>query len=144
MIGLAVAALLAAAPTEGFLERNAGRPGVRVLPSGIQYRILESGPKNGAQPGPTDEVIVHYEGRLLTGEVFDSSFARNEPAVMPLNRLVPCWQIALPKMRVGDDWIVFCPADVAYGAKGAGGVIPPNAVLSFRIKLIAAPKRINP
>ncbi|MDO9336627.1 MAG: FKBP-type peptidyl-prolyl cis-trans isomerase [Caulobacteraceae bacterium] len=137
MIGLLLAGLLAAAPTDGFLERNAGRPGVHLLPSGVQYRVLEAAPKGAAAPSVDDRVTVHYEGRFLTGGVFDSSLARGEPATFPLKGLIRCWVEVLPKMRVGDDWTVFCPSDTAYGPVGAGDDIPPNTVLAFRIKLLA-------
>ncbi len=136
MIGSILTAALAIAPVDGFLERNATRPGVQQLPGGIQYRVLEAGPASGARPRLGDEVKVHYEGRLLTGRIFDSSFARDRPAILSLKRLIPCWTDVLPRMRAGDDWIIFCPSDKGYGAAGAGTVIPPNSTLAFRIRLL--------
>lgn len=141
MIGLVVAAALAVAPVEGFLERNATRPGVTVLPGGIQYRVLEAGPKGAASPRLQDKVTVHYEGRFLTGGVFDSSYTDDKPITFPLKGLIRCWGEVLPKMRVGDEWVVFCPSDTAYGKKGAGGVIPPDTTLAFRIRLLGVEKQ---
>jgi len=145
MIGLVAAALVAAAPADGFLERNVTRPGVTVLPGGIQYRVLESGPSRAASPRPGDEIKVHYEGRLLTGRIFDSSFVRDRPAIIPLKQLIPCWMDVLPRMRAGDDWIVFCPSDKGYGAEWAGTDIPPNSTLVFRVRLLdVLPAKASP
>jgi len=121
---------------DGFLAANAKAPGVKVLPSGLQYKVLSTGPEGGAHPGPTDEVKVDYVGSLTNGTVFDSSVERGVPAVMGLADLVPAWQEALPLMRPGDEWILYVPPKLGYGENGAGGVIPPNAVLVFKIKLL--------
>ena len=129
---------------QAFLAQNAKAPGVRVLPDGLQYKMVTSGPANGTRPAPQDEVKVNYEGRLLgppgapmTGAVFDSSFARGQPADFPLEGLVPAWVEALQLMRPGDEWILYVPAALAYGDEPPpGGPIPPGAVLVFRIQLL--------
>ncbi|MBI1405049.1 MAG: FKBP-type peptidyl-prolyl cis-trans isomerase [Caulobacter sp.] len=118
-----------------FLAENAKAEGVRTLPDGLQYRIIESGPTTGLKPRRGDEIKVHYEGKLLNGEVFDSSFERGAPTTMELNNLVKGWMEAVPMMRPGDTWVLYVPPDLGYGKDGSGG-IPPNAVLVFRIELI--------
>lgn len=127
----------AAAPVSGaeFLARNAKEPGVQTLPSGLQYKVLASGPAGGASPKVGDVIKVHYEGKLVSGEVFDSSFQRGKPVLMPLGDLVPAWMEALPRMKVGDEWMLYAPPELGYGADGSGP-IPPNAVLIFRVKLL--------
>lgn len=145
---VAVAALSACGPRQthtftasdspngaAFLAKNAKADGVRVLPSGLQYKVVKSGPVTGPMPRKGDDIKINYEGTLLTGEVFDSSYRRGTPAVMPLENLVPGWMEALPRMHVGDEWIVYLPAKLGYGADGAGP-IPPNSVLVFRIELL--------
>ena len=119
-----------------FLAKNAKAPGVVVLPSGLQYKVMRSGPAGGAHPAAGDEVRVHYEGTLLDGTVFDSTFKTGQPAVMPLQGLVPGWMEALPLMRPGDEWVLYVPASLGYGDNGAGGVIPPGATLVFRLQLL--------
>ena len=124
---------LAAANT--FMAANAKAPGVRALPSGVQYKIVASGPAGGLRPGPGDEVKVNYEGKLLSGKVFDSSFERGTPADFPLGGLIPAWVEALQQMRPGDEWVLYVPPSMGYGDKAAGP-IPPNSVLIFRIQLL--------
>lgn len=119
-----------------FLAANAKKPGVVVLPSGLQYRVIKAGPAAGPHPAEGDDIKVHYEGRLIDGKVFDSSFERGVPAVMPLARLVPGWMEAIPLMRPGDEWELVLPASLGYGDNGAGGDIPPGAALVFRIQLL--------
>jgi FKBP-type peptidyl-prolyl cis-trans isomerase len=131
------AAPAAAAPAQSpadFLAANAKQPGVQTLPSGLQYKVVQSGPP-GPSPKPDDVIKVHYEGKLANGQVFDSSFARNKPLLMPLANLVPAWMEAIPRMRVGDEWMLYVPPELGYGAEGAGP-IPPNSVLVFRVKLL--------
>jgi len=113
VVGLSVAACHAGDPAadnlkaaQGFLILNGKQPDVITLPSGLEYKVVHSGPVEGAHPGPGDEMKVNYEGKLLNGMVFDSSFARGEPADLPLDGLVPGWMQALPMMRPGDE----CPA----------------------------------
>jgi FKBP-type peptidyl-prolyl cis-trans isomerase len=133
----------AAAPSEptaegkAFLARTAKEPGVKALPDGLLYKVVRSGPATGLKPQVGDEIKVHYEGNLIDGRVFDSSYERGQPAAMPLEHLVKAWEEALPMMRPGDEWILYVPPALGYGAEGAGGgEIPPNAVLIFRIELI--------
>ena len=123
-----------AAANADFLAKNAKAAGVKTLPSGLQYKVLASGPA-GASPKPGDIIKVHYEGTLVGGQVFDSSIARGKPVLFPLDGLVPAWMEALPMMHVGDEWMLYAPADLGYGPAGAGP-IPPNSVLIFRIKLL--------
>jgi peptidylprolyl isomerase/FKBP-type peptidyl-prolyl cis-trans isomerase FklB len=118
-----------------FLAKNAKEPGITVLADGLQYKVVHAGPSDGASPKKGDDIKINYEGTLLSGEVFDSSFKRGSPDIMPLDHLVPGWMEALPKMHVGDEWIVYLPAKLGYGASGQGP-IPPNAVLVFRIQLL--------
>jgi len=118
-----------------FLARTAKEPGVITLPSGLEYKVLSAGPAGGLSPKPGDVVKVHYEGKLTNGQVFDSSFARGKPILMPLADLVPAWMEALPKMKVGDEWMLYVPPNLGYGVEGQGP-IPPNAVLIFRVKLL--------
>ncbi len=120
---------------KAFLARNAHAGGVHVTASGLQYRILRSGPASGLRPKPADEVKVNYEGKLLDGEVFDSSYQRGMPVVMTVRELVPGWVEALQLMRPGDEWLLYVPPALGYGAKGAGP-IPPNSVLVFKLELI--------
>jgi FKBP-type peptidyl-prolyl cis-trans isomerase len=127
-------AQVAAAPAAVFLANNAKAPGVKTLPDGLQYKVIASGPA-GPSPKPGDAIKVHYEGALTNGTVFDSSFARNKPALMPLEELVPAWMEAIPLMHVGDEWMLYVPPEMGYGADGAGP-IPPGSVLVFRIKLL--------
>jgi FKBP-type peptidyl-prolyl cis-trans isomerase len=120
---------------KAFLANNAKQPGVKVLPSGLQYRIVRSGPADGQRPHKGDEVKVNYEGKLLNGKVFDSSYERGQPAAMPLDALIPGWIEALQLMRPGDEWVLYVPPELGYGAEGAGE-IPPDSTLIFRIELI--------
>src|SRR6185503_13850649 len=122
---------------KAFLANNAKQPGVVVLPDGLQYKILHSGPTTGSKPHINDEVKINYEGKLIDGKVFDSSYERGQPAAMPLNRLIKAWQEALPMMRPGDVWMLYVPPELGYGAEGAGdGAIPGGAALIFKIELI--------
>ena len=136
-----------AAEAKAFMATNAKAEGVQTLPSGVQYKIVRSGPATGLKPGPNDEVKVHYEGKLVSGKIFDSSYDRGQPAAMPLPALIPAWKEALQLMRPGDEWILFVPPEMGYGEEGAGGgEIPGNSVLIFRIELIdvlRAPGRIQ-
>lgn len=118
-----------------FLASNAKAPGVHVTASGLQYRIIHSGPAAGLRPKPADEVKVNYEGKLLDGEVFDSSFERGVPMVTTLGHLIPGWIEALQLMRPGDEWLIYVPSSLGYGPKGKGP-IPPNSVMVFKIDLI--------
>lgn len=119
---------------EAFLKENASKDGIQTTDSGLQYRVIEEG--SGASPSARDTVSCHYEGTLISGEVFDSSYKRGEPAAFPVNRVIAGWTEALQMMKVGAKWEVFLPADIAYGASGAGGAIGPNETLIFQIELL--------
>lgn len=128
-----------------FMDKVAKEEGVKVLPSGLAYKVVRSGPATGLKPQPMDEVKVHYEGKLEDGTVFDSSYERGQPAAMPLRALILGWQEALQLMRPGDEWILYVPSNLGYGEDGQGQ-IPPGAPLIFRIELIdvlAGPGRIQ-
>lgn len=102
--------------------------------SGLVYQSLREG--TGPSPAATDVVRVHYRGTLPTGREFDSSYARNEPAEFPLNRVIPCWTEGVQRMKTGGKARLTCPPSIAYGERGAGGVIPPNATLQFEVELL--------
>lgn len=119
-----------------FMAANAKQPGVVTLPDGLQYRVVRSGPAEGGKPAPIDEVTVNYEGKLVDGFVFDSSYARHQPETFPLQGLVPAWQEALVMMRPGDEWTLYVPPGLGYGAEDKGP-IPGNSVMIFRIELVA-------
>ena len=118
-----------------FLAQNAKADGVITLPDGLQYKVVEQGGTGGASPLADDHVIVHYEGKLLDGTVFDSSYQRGQPATFVVNQLIPAWTEALQKMKPGDTWMLYVPPKLGYGGEGAGP-IPPNSVLIFKMKLI--------
>jgi FKBP-type peptidyl-prolyl cis-trans isomerase FklB len=123
------------AKAKAFLSENQKKDGVQTLKSGLQYVILKKG--QGKTPGQTSVVRVHYEGKLLNGQVFDSSLKRGEPAEFPLNGVIPGWTEALQRMAVGDKWQLFIPPDLAYGMNGApGGKIGPNEALVFEVELL--------
>ena len=119
---------------EDFLAANATREGVTVLPSGLQYEVVTVG--TGPTPGPTQKVRTHYHGTLIDGTVFDSSVERGEPISFPVNGVIEGWQEALQLMKVGDKWKLYIPQDLAYGSRGAGGVIAPYSALIFEIELL--------
>jgi len=120
---------------EAFLAQNKTKEGVKTLSSGLQYRVLKEG--TGKKPKPTDTVITHYKGTLLNGTEFDSSFKRNQPATFKVNAVIPGWTEALQLMAEGAKWIVYVPASLAYGDRGVGRQIGPNATLIFEIELIS-------
>jgi len=128
------------AEAAAFMEKNAQEDGVQTLPSGLQYQVVQSGPAGGESPDRNDLVKVEYEGKLVDGEVFDSSFARGAPAIFTPETVVPGWTEALQKMRVGDEWILYVPPELGYGERGGPPAIPPNAVLIFRLKLLDVAK----
>lgn len=119
-----------------FLAKAAKTPGVVTLPSGLMYRIVSDPNPNAPQPSPNDTVTIMYEGTLVDGKVFDSSYARNQPATFPLPRLIKAWQIGIPLMHKGDTYMLFVPPELGYGAEGAGEDIPPNSPLIFKIQLL--------
>lgn len=119
---------------QSFLDENAGKEGVVVLPSGLQYKVLQAG--EGKSPGANDQVKVHYRGTLLDGSVFDSSYDRGEPAVFGVKQVIKGWTEALMLMKPGSKWMLYIPSDLAYGQNGAGDVIGPNATLIFEVELL--------
>jgi FKBP-type peptidyl-prolyl cis-trans isomerase FklB len=123
---------------EKFLADNRGKPGVKVLPNGLQYKVLKAG--TGAKPSATDTVEVNYRGTLIDGTEFDSSYKRGQPATFPVNGVIKGWTQALQMMNEGSKWQLFIPADLAYGSRGAGGVIGPNATLVFEVELLKIKK----
>ncbi len=117
-----------------FLEENGKRAEVKTTPSGLQYEVLKEG--DGAQPASTDQVEVHYTGKLIDGTVFDSSEERGVPATFGVTQVIPGWVEALQLMKAGSRWRLFIPSQLAYGPNGAGGVIGPNATLIFDVELL--------
>jgi peptidylprolyl isomerase/FKBP-type peptidyl-prolyl cis-trans isomerase FklB len=127
----------AQAEADAYMAKNATAEGIQTLPDGLQYKILKSGPANGAHPGPSDTVKVNYEGRLTSGAVFDSTMTEEgKPALFQVDQLVPAWTEALQMMRPGDTWMLYVPPKLGYGDKSAGP-IPPNSVLVFKMELLA-------
>lgn len=128
------------AKSEGrqFLDANRQKAGVKVTASGLQYVVEKEG--TGAQPAATDEVTVHYTGKLLDGTVFDSSVKRGEPATFPLNRVIPGWTEGLQLMKEGARYTFFIPSELAYGAQGVPNAIPPHSTLVFDVELIKVKK----
>ena len=120
---------------ETFLAQNKQRPEVTTTETGLQYEVINSG--EGATPGPTDKVKVHYHGTLVDGTVFDSSVDRGEPISFPVNGVISGWTEALQLMQEGDKWKIFIPYNLAYGERGAGAQIPPYAALIFEVELLA-------
>ena len=124
-LSLLSTALLAAAPAE-------------TLPSGVKVTHTLVG--TGANPKASDAVKVHYRGTLANGTEFDSSYKRGQPATFPLSRVVPCWTEGMQKIKLGGKATLTCPPATAYGDRGAGGVVPPNATLTFEVELLAIEK----
>lgn len=121
-----------------FMAENGERDGVVTRPSGLQYEILTEG--SGSIPKIHEKVVAHYEGRLLTGKIFDSSYQRGQPATFPVNGLIKGWQEALQIMPVGSKWRLYIPSNLGYGARGAGNDIPGNASLIFDLELLEIAK----
>lgn len=119
---------------EAFLAENAKKEGVVTLPSGLQYKIIKEG--KGAKPAANNSVECHYEGRLINGTKFDSSYDRNEPATFGVTQVIPGWVEALQLMPEGSKWELYIPYNLAYGEKGAGQSIPPYATLVFDVELL--------
>ncbi|MBO7607094.1 MAG: FKBP-type peptidyl-prolyl cis-trans isomerase [Paludibacteraceae bacterium] len=117
-----------------FLAKNKEQKDVTTTASGLQYTIIQAG--NGPKPKATDTVRCHYEGRLIDGTVFDSSYRRNQPADFPVNQVIAGWVEALQLMPVGSKWRLFIPSGLAYGEHGAGDVIKPNSTLIFDVELL--------
>lgn len=118
-----------------FLEENKKRPGVVTLPSGLQYEVINEGTV-GRYAKATDKVECHYEGTLIDGTLFDSSIKRGQPAVFGVNQVIPGWVETLQLMPEGAKWKLYIPGDLAYGAQGAGEMIPPHSTLIFEVELL--------
>ncbi|WP_341707529.1 FKBP-type peptidyl-prolyl cis-trans isomerase [Halopseudomonas sp.] len=128
------AAAQAAQAGVDFLTENAKREGVITLESGLQYEVVTAG--TGATPEASSTVRTHYEGTLISGEVFDSSYKRGQPAEFPVGGVIAGWTEALQLMQEGAKWRLYIPSELAYGARGAGNSIPPHSALIFDIELI--------
>ena len=120
---------------DDFLAQNKTKEGVVALPDGLQYKILKEG--NGPKPAATDSVVCNYRGTLIDGTEFDSSYKRGQPATFPVNGVIKGWTEAVQLMPVGSKWQLFVPADLAYGNRGAGPDIGPDATLIFEVELLS-------
>jgi FKBP-type peptidyl-prolyl cis-trans isomerase FklB len=120
---------------EAFLAENAKKEGVKVLPSGLQYKVLTEG--TGPMPKTNETVVVHYRGTLIDGKEFDSSYKRGQPMTRGVTALIKGWTEALQLMKVGSKWQLFIPSELAYGERGAGGDIGPNSALIFEVELLS-------
>jgi len=123
------------AEAKRFLAHNAKEPGVKSLPSGLQYKVISPG--SGASPAPTDEVTVNYRGTFIDGKEFDSSYKRGQPATFTLNRIIRGWQQALVLMKPGAKWDIYIPPELAYG-ENSPPPIPPGSLLKFEVELLSA------
>lgn len=121
-----------------FLAENGAKEGVKTTASGLQYKVVKEG--KGKKPSATDRVVVHYEGKLLNGTVFDSSRERGSPVTFPVNQVIPGWTEALQLMPEGSRYILYIPPNLAYGTKGAGQKIGPNSALIFDVELLRIEK----
>lgn len=124
---------------KAFLDSNKNQPGIVVLPSGLQYRIIKEG--TGPKPAATDKVKVHYQGSLINGKIFDSSIKRGEPIEFNVSEVIPGWTEALQLMPVGSKWQIFIPSDLGYGDGGAGADIKPGSTLLFDVELLEIVKQ---
>ncbi|MEG0821669.1 MAG: FKBP-type peptidyl-prolyl cis-trans isomerase [Burkholderiaceae bacterium] len=134
LAALAAVITLPAAAQDAALDQAAKEAGATRTNSGLVYRSLKDG--TGASPAATDTVKVHYKGSFPDGKEFDSSYGRGQPATFPLNQVIPCWTEGVQKMKVGGKAKLTCPASIAYGSRGAGKVIPPDATLQFDVELL--------
>jgi len=122
------------AASDAFIAENKGKEGIQVTDSGLQYRVIEEGA--GESPKVSDQVVVHYTGKLVNGSVFDSSVKRGEPARFGVNQVIPGWVEGLQLMKVGAKYEFFIPQELAYGEQGSQGAIPPYSALVFEVELI--------
>lgn len=123
---------------DAFLKNNKTQPNVVTLPDGLQYTVIKKG--TGPIPSDTDTVTVNYEGKLINGTEFDSSYKRGQPATFPVNGVIPGWTEALKLMPAGSTWMLYIPATLAYGENGAPPAIGPNETLIFKVELISVNK----
>jgi len=122
---------------DAFLAENKKKEGVKTLASGLQYKVIKAGTGTGKKPKATDMVTTHYRGTLIDGTEFDSSYSRGKPVTFPVKGVIPGWTEALQLMEVGEKWQLFVPSNLAYGERGAGSQIGPNATLIFEVELIS-------
>ena len=134
VLAATLATLTASWAADATSEASAKEAGAVVTASGLVYRSLKDG--TGASPTASDKVKVHYRGTFPDGKEFDSSYKRNEAIEFPLNGVIKCWTEGVQRMKVGGKAKLTCPASIAYGERGAGGVIPPNATLLFEVELL--------
>ena len=120
---------------EAFLAKNKGEKGVKTTASGLQYKVITAG--KGKQPTAEDTVTVNYRGTLIDGTEFDSSYKRNQPATFPVKGVIPGWTEALPLMKEGSKWMLYIPANLAYGDRGAGSMIGPSSTLVFEVEMLS-------
>jgi FKBP-type peptidyl-prolyl cis-trans isomerase len=118
-----------------YLADNGSKAGVATTATGLQYQVLRQG--SGPKPARDDIVLVQYEGKLVDGTIFDSTYSRGQPAAFPLDQVIPAWTEGVQLMAVGSKYRFVVPPQLGYGSKGAGGVIPPGAVLLFDVELLA-------
>jgi len=123
---------------EAFLAKNKAEKGVKTTASGLQYKVITAG--KGKQPTAEDTVTVNYRGTLIDGTEFDSSYKRNQPATFPVKGVIAGWTEALPLMKEGSKWMLYIPANLAYGERGAGNMIGPNSTLIFEVELLSIGK----
>lgn len=123
---------------EAFLAQNKTKPGIVTLPSGLQYKVIDTG--TGVKPAKTDTVTVEYTGTLINGTVFDSTEKAGKPATFQVSQVIPGWTEALQLMPAGSTWEVYVPANLAYGSRSVGGPIGPNETLIFKIHLVSVKK----
>ena len=124
--------------SKAFLDKNKSKEGIKTLASGVQYKVIKAG--SGKSPSIKDTVVVNYEGSLMDGQVFDSSYKRGKPASFPLKAMIQGWQVALTKMKPGATWELYIPPNLAYGKGGVPGLIGPNEALVFKVNLISVKK----
>jgi len=122
---------------EKFLEHNKTKPGIVVLPSGLQYKMLSSNAGSGASPTLLDFVTIHYKASFPNGAVFENTYEKNQPKSIGINQMIPGWAEAIKLMKVGEKWEIYVPPYLAYGEAGYPPVIPPNALLIFELELLA-------
>ena len=134
-VSLLLASVTSSWAADAVAAAAAKEAGAVVTASGLVYRSLKDG--TGASPAATDKVKVHYRGTFPDGKEFDSSYKRNEAIEFPLNGVIKCWTEGVQRMKVGGKAKLTCPPSIAYGERGAGGVIPPNATLLFEVELLA-------
>jgi FKBP-type peptidyl-prolyl cis-trans isomerase FkpA len=131
---LALSLTASVATADSVLDAAAKEKGAKTTASGLVINMIKEG--TGKQPAATNTVKVHYKGTFPDGKEFDSSYKRNEPTEFPLNRVIPCWTEGVGLMKVGGKAKLTCPSAIAYGSRGAGGTIPPNATLIFEVELL--------